>query len=87
MTLKDRIVETSWGDLGLGERIRHLEVEGYVVLPGLLSAELVAELRGALSGIPTCGADYTDKKQVHNDIHWAGGAITDLIAHPPAIEF
>ena len=87
MTLKDRIVETSWGDLGLGERIRHLEVEGYVVLPGLLSAELVVELRGALSEIPTFGADYTDKKQVHNDIQWAGGAITDLIAHPPVIEF
>ena len=87
MTLKDRIVDTPWADLSLGERIRHLEVEGYLVIPSLLSAHLVQQLRRELANVPTVGADYTDRKQTHNDIQWAGGSITELIAHPPAIEF
>ena len=87
MTLKDQLVKTEWAQLSKGEQIRHLEVEGYVVLPGLLSSDLVGQLRDELSRIKTTGADYTDKKQVHNDIQWAGGAITELSAHPPTIEF
>ena len=85
--VKDRIVTTDWSQLTLGQRIQHLEVEGYVVLPDLLTPEHVSRLREELSGIRTHGAGYTDKKQVHNDIQWAGGAITELIAHPPTIDF
>ena len=85
--MKDQLVDTAWDQLSKGEQIRHLEVEGYVVLPGLLSPDLVAQLRNQLASISTTGADYTDKKQVHNDIQFAGGAITELIAHPPTIEF
>lgn len=85
--VKDRIVTTDWSQLTLGQRIQHLEVEGYVVLPDLLTPEHVSRLREELSRIRTHGAGYTDKKQVHNDIQWAGGAITELIAHPPTIDF
>ena len=70
-----------------GDRIRHLEVEGYVLLPGLLDPDVVAQLQAQLDAIPTHGADYTELKQVHNDIQWAGGTITELIAHPPTIGF
>ena len=84
---KDRIVSTDWEKLSSGEQIRHLEVEGYVVLPNLLSPDHVAQLRDELSRISTSGTDYTDKKQVHNDIQWSGGAITALISHGPTIEF
>ena len=86
-TVKDTIDETDWGRLTLGQRIKHLEVEGYVVIPDLLSSEHVARLRSELNEIETRRVDYTDKKQVHNDIHWAGGELTELIAHPPTIEF
>jgi len=84
---KDRVVLTDWSSMTLGERIQYLEVEGYVVIPDVLTADHVARLREELALLPTRGADYTDKKQVHNDIQWKGGAITDLIAHPPTIEF
>ncbi len=81
------VVATDWSAMTGGERIRHLEVEGYVLLPGLLNAALVAQLQSELGHIPTHGAEYTELKQVHNDIQWAGGTITELIAHPPAIAF
>ena len=84
---KDRIVDTDWSALTLGQRIEHLEVEGYVVLPDLLSAEHIARLSDELKRIDTQAADYTDKKQYHNDIQWAGGALTELIGHEPTIAF
>ena len=81
------IVDIDWSTLSVGDRIRHLEIEGYVVIPGLLDADHVAELRSQLKTIKTRGAPYTDLKQVFNDIQWAGGAITELIAHRPTIDF
>lgn len=85
--MKDRIVETDWHRLTPGELIRHLEVEGYVILPDLLDADLVAQLRRELARVPTQRTDYTDKKQYHNDIQWMGDSITRLISHPPTIGF
>ena len=81
----DTIIDTDWASLSVGDRIRHLEVEGYVVLPDVLTREQVRALHEQLRSIETNGTDYTDKKQVHNDIQWTGGAITELIAHPPTI--
>lgn len=87
MARKDHIVDTPWSSLSMGDRIRHLEVEGYVVIPDILSLDLVGQLRDELSRVPTVGTDYTDKKQTANDIQWSGGALTELIAHPPMVEF
>ena len=87
MSTRDRIVDTDWSKLTLGQRTKHLEVEGYVVLPDLLTRDHVARLRDELANISTQDADYTEKKQYHNDIQWAGGAISELIAHRPTIEF
>lgn len=57
------------------------------MLPNILTLELVEQLRTQLHSIKTEAAGYTDKKQYYNDIQWAGGAITELIAHPPMIAF
>lgn len=87
MARKDHIVDTPWSSLSMGDRIRHLEVEGYVVIPDILPLDLVGQLRDELSRVSTVGTDYTDKKQTANDIQWSGGALTELIAHPPTIDF
>ena len=79
------IVNTDWSGLSFGQQVRHLEVEGYVVLPGMLTPDQVAQLHAELEPIPTESPDYTDKKKAHNDIQWTGGAITELIANPPMI--
>ena len=38
-----RIDDRDWSKLMLGERIRMLEVDGYVVLPGLLSRSILPD--------------------------------------------
>ncbi len=42
-----RIDDRDWSALTLGERIRQIEVEGYLVLPDLLSPEQVTELKAS----------------------------------------
>jgi len=80
-------IDIDWKSLTTGQRIEHLEVEGYVVIPGALSVDRVACLREQLRSVQTVGADYTDKKQVHNDIQWAGGDLTELMGNPPIVAF
>ena len=85
--MKDRVIDTEWSALSFGQRVQHLEVEGYVVIPDLLDAAQVESLRSQLREISVQATDYTDKKLYHNDIQWTGGAITDLIAHESTIAF
>ena len=85
--IKDRIVDTDGESLTFGQQVQHLEVEGYVVLPDMLSPEHIARLLKETPHLPVELTDYTDKKKYANDIQWTGGVITDLVAHPPMIDF
>ncbi|MDP7019327.1 MAG: hypothetical protein QGG36_26255, partial [Pirellulaceae bacterium] len=82
-----RLADVDWNSLSTGERIRHLEVEGYVVLPDLLSADLLSQLKQETSRLPTTGVDYSDRQRYCSEIEFTGGEITRLIAHPPTIDF
>ena len=64
-----------------------MEVEGYVVLPDLLSSEQLEQLREETAKLKTVPRDYSDKIQGASDIQFAGRAITQLIGHPPTIAF
>lgn len=85
--MKDQVVQTNWKTMTVGDRMHHLEVEGYVVIPQVLSSNDVTRLRTQLRTVKTVGADYTEKKWVHNDIQWAGGDLTELMANPPVVRF
>jgi ectoine hydroxylase-related dioxygenase (phytanoyl-CoA dioxygenase family) len=78
---------TDYRSLSLGEQIRRIEVEGYVVLPDLLSPQQVAELKAETAQLPTKGVDYSERQRGCSSIQFRGGAITRLIAHPPTIAF
>ena len=82
-----RIDDRDWSKLTLGERIRMLEVDGYVVLPGLLSPEYIARLKAQTALLDTIHADYSERQRVRANMSFVGGAITELIAHPPTISF
>ena len=82
-----RIDDRDWSKLSLGERIRMLEVDGYLVLPDLLSAEHIARLKAQTAPLDTIHADYSERQRVRGNMSFQGGAITDLIAHPPTISF
>ena len=82
-----RIDDRDWSRLTLGERIRMLEVDGYLVLPDLLSPEHVARLKAETAPLDTIHADYSERQRVRANMSFQGGAITELIAHPPTVSF
>ena len=82
-----RIDDRDWSRLTLGERIRQIEVEGYVVLPALLDAEQIARLKSETARLETRAVDYSVHQQVRPGVQFAGGAITDLIANPTTTGF
>src|ERR1051325_7613227 len=82
-----RIDERDWSALILGQRSRQIEVEGYVVLPGLLSIEQIERLKAETSRLETRAVDYSVYQQVRPDVQFVGGAITELAGHPPTLSF
>ena len=85
--MHDRPLERDWRALDLGARIRHLEVEGFLVLPDLLDAEHIASLKNETRELDTFAVDYSVHQQVYPNVQFAGPAITELIAHRPTLEF
>jgi ectoine hydroxylase-related dioxygenase (phytanoyl-CoA dioxygenase family) len=82
-----RLDTTDYRTLSLGEQIRRIEVEGYVVLPELLAADQVAALKAETALLPTKAVDYSVYQQNCPNVQFRGGQITELIANPPAIAF
>lgn len=76
-----------WQQLTLGQQVQSLEVEGYVVLPDLLTADQVAALKAETALLETTAVDYSIHQRGCPEVQFAGGAITDLIAHRPTIDF
>jgi len=84
---QQRIDDRDWSKLTLGQCIHQIEVEGYVVLPDLLTAEQIAGLKVETARLETRAVDYSVHQQVRPAVQFVGGAITELIANPPAIAF
>jgi ectoine hydroxylase-related dioxygenase (phytanoyl-CoA dioxygenase family) len=82
-TLDDR----DWSALTLGERIRQIEVEGYLVLPDLLSPAQVARVKTLTAGLETGHADYSERQRSRPDVHWDHPDLAELVAHPPTVAF
>ncbi len=53
-----RIDDRDWSGLTLGECIRQIEVEGYLVLPDLLSADDIRALKVETAWLETQAVDY-----------------------------
>ncbi len=83
----NRVDDRDWSQLSLGDRIQQLEVEGYVMLPDRLSDDDIRKLKEQAAQFETTAADYSVNQRGTNAIQFAGGAITELIAYPPTIEF
>jgi ectoine hydroxylase-related dioxygenase (phytanoyl-CoA dioxygenase family) len=84
---QQRIDDRDWSKLTLGERIRQIEVEGYVVLPEVLTGEQVAELKAETAQFETRAVDYSVHQQYKSNVQFVGGAVTALIANAPVIAF
>ena len=84
---KTTIDDRDWSALTLGERIRHVELEGYLVIPDLLSSEHIARLKAQAETWETTPRDYSPHQRGKSQIQFEGGAVTDLIAHAPTVDF
>lgn len=79
---------TDWSSLTAPQRIRHLELEGYVVLPHLLSAQEVSAIKQELYRLTTTATDYSEAQRYCQAVQWTDSPrCVDLIAHRPTITF
>ena len=60
--------EVDWRALTTGERIRHLELEGYLVLPDLLDTERIGAVGAELATLPLTATDYSSHKKTAGDL-------------------
>ena len=82
------IDETDFGSFTMAQQIRHFEVEGYVVLPDVLDAELIAKLKAELADIPMRPKPYSEYQTTGAiQPQWFSHTTAELIGHPPMIEF
>ena len=63
----------AWAELSTGQRIRSLEVEGYVVLPATLDAETVARLKAQAAVWDPTPVHYSQHQRTQSDVQFAGG--------------
>ena len=81
------IDDRDWSALTLGEQIRQIEVEGYLLLPDLLSPDDIARLKSETAKLETTPVDYSVHQRGCPNLQFRGGAITELLAHPPTLSF
>lgn len=67
---------------------KHLEIEGFIVLPDLIAPENIRKFKNELAALPTTGADYSENQPNCKDVHWTNSpTCIDLIANPKVINF
>ena len=86
-TVVPRIDDRDWSKLTLGERIRQIEIEGYVLIPDMLSPDQIERIKAQVETLKTMGMDYSERQRTASQIMFMGGEVTELAAHPATISF
>lgn len=80
--------DTDWASLTTELRIRSIELDGYVVIPDLLSAVQLDAIRAELSRLPTTAVDYSEHQRGCPNVQWTDSPTAiRVIALPAMIEF
>lgn len=83
-----RRAETDWGSLSTEQRIRSIELDGYVVMPNLLSEAQLEVIRAELARLPTTAVDYSEHQRGCAHVQWTDSPMAiDVIALPAMIRF
>ena len=83
-----RRADTDWASLTTEQRIRSIELEGYVVLLGLLPASQLDAICGELSRLPMAAVDYSEHQRGCANVQWTDSPTAiRVIALPAMIEF
>src|SRR5947209_6675900 len=67
-----KLCTVPWSELTPRDRVRHLELEGIDVLPGLLSPEREAAMKAELARLPIVATDYSENQRSCKDVPWIG---------------
>ena len=79
---------TNWSGLTRADKIRSIELEGYLVLPDLLTPDTFEQIIGELSQLPTRGVDYSEHQRGYSNVQWTDSPKTiNLIALKPTVRF
>lgn len=87
MTKQSKTDDRDWSKLSLGDCIRQIELEGYVLIPDLLNTKEISALKQETARLETKAADYSVHQQGARNIETKGGKLVDLIAHPVVTSF
>lgn len=83
--------DVEWRKLSTGERIRYLELEGYLVLPDLLGPERLSAIRSEIDALSLTATDYTPHKKGLAEVDDLLGldlpVTLDTIALPETVRF
>ncbi len=79
---------TDFASFTRAQQIRHLEVEGYVVFPGILPKDVIARVKQEMSDADMGHTSYsTQQSRSVEQPQWTSRAVCELIGFPPMIEF
>lgn len=79
------IDDRDWTALSTSERIRQIELEGYLIVPDILSSDYLELLRIESDKLPTKGRDYSEKQRSCGSLHLLSRTLAELVAHQPTI--
>lgn len=83
-----RRVDTDWSSLTTGQRIRSIELDGYVVLPDVMSTGKLDAIREEVSRLPTTAVDYSEHQRGCAEVQWTDSPTSiGMIAQPAMTEF
>ncbi|MEE2659554.1 MAG: phytanoyl-CoA dioxygenase family protein [Candidatus Latescibacterota bacterium] len=82
-----RRASTDWAGLSREQQICSIELDGYLIVPDLLSVDQVATLKEELDRLPTRAVDYSEHQRGNPEV-WRTDSpnAVELVAHPPVID-
>ena len=83
-----RIVEKNFESFTRPHQIKHLEVEGYLVIPKVLNQRQINDVKIGMSDAEMLHTDYSTKQtRSVKQPQWHSRAVAELIGHPAIIDF
>ena len=83
-----RIIEKKFESLTRPQQIKHLEVEGYLIIPKVLNEREINDVKVGMSDAEMLHTDYSTKQtRSVKQPQWHSRAVAELIGHPIMIDF
>lgn len=81
------IDRTDFASMSRPEQIRHLEVEGYLVLPSIIPSDTIAKIKQELADAEMGHTSYsTQQTRAVRQPQWSSRAVAELIGFSPMID-